>query len=276
MAIALEMDTTPNFDAIKAKQNATWASGNYSLIGATLQITGESLAEAMDLRGGQKVLDVAAGNGNFTLAAARRWTDVTSTDYVQSLLKQSQARAEADGVNVEYKIADAEDLPFADDSFDAVASTFGVMFTPNQRKAANEMDRVCRSGGKIGLANWTPEGFIGALFKIIGRYVPPPAGVNSPALWGTEDRIEDFFGATAQKIDITRRHYAFRYRSAQHWLEVFRNYYGPVLKAFGALGSSQQAELSEDILYLLESFNTSGDETLVVPSEYLEIVITRK
>ena len=172
----------PDYAAIKVKQNAAWASGDYAIVGTTLQIVGEDLAEALDLRSGQKVLDVAAGNGNFTLAAARRWADVTSTDYVQSLLHRGEDRAVADGLKVAFQYADAEDLPYADASYDAVASTFGVMFTPNQAKAASEMLRVCRSGGKIGLANWTPDGFIGCLFKTIGRYVPPPAGVSSPAL----------------------------------------------------------------------------------------------
>ncbi len=211
MTIAPKIETSPDYASIKTKQNAAWASGDYSLIGMTLQITGENLAEAMDIRSGSQVLDVAAGNGNFTLSAARRWADVTSTDYVQSLLDRGKRRAEADGLDVTYQIVDAENLPFENGSFDAVGSTFGVMFSPNQRKSASEMLRVCKKGGKIGLANWTPEGFIGAVFKVIGQYVPPPVGLNSPALWGTRSHLEELFGEGTEKIEIETRDFDFRY-----------------------------------------------------------------
>lgn len=270
------LTAAPDYAAIKTKQNAAWSSGDYAIVGTTLQIVGEDLAEALDLRSGQKVLDVAAGNGNFTLAAARRWADVTSSDYVESLLNRGKERANADRLDVTYKVADAEDLPFADASYDAVASTFGVMFTPNQEKAAAEMLRVCRSGGKIGLANWTPDGFIGQLFKVIGRYVPPPAGVQSPALWGTRDRLDEFFGDSAEDIAIKVKSFAFRYRSAQHWLDIFQTYYGPVHKTFGALDEVKQAALTRDLLELLAVNNIATDGTLVVPSIYLEVVVTRR
>ena len=190
----------PDLVALKARQQGAWSSGDYAIVGATLQIVGEDLCEALDLRSGQKVLDVAAGNGNVTLAAARRWCDVVSTDYVPALLERGRARAQAEGWRIEFKEADAESLPFADGAFDAVVSTFGVMFTPNQDKAAAELLRVCRPGGKIGLANWTPEGFIGQVFKAIGKQMPPPAGVKSPALWGAQPRINEMFGA-ARRID---------------------------------------------------------------------------
>ncbi len=180
--------------AVKARQQAAWSTGNYAVVGTTLQIVGENLCEALDLRAGARVLDVAAGNGNATLAAARRWCDVTSTDYVSSLLESGRARAEAEGHAIHFQEADAENLPFADASFDVVLSTFGVMFTPNQDKAASELARVCKPGGKIGLANWTPESFIGQVFKTIGKYIAPPAGVKSPALWGTKARLEELFG----------------------------------------------------------------------------------
>jgi SAM-dependent methyltransferase len=217
----------PDYTAIKAKQNAAWASGDYARIGTTLQIVGESLAEVMDLRPGSSVLDVAAGNGNATLAFARRWCEVTSTDYVDELLARGRARAEADGQNVTFRMADAEQLPFANASFDAVVSTFGVMFTPNQAKAASELLRVCRSGGLIGLANWTPEGFIGQVFKTLGKHIAPPTGISSPAIWGTKPRIEHEFAPKARHVVFERKAFVFRYRSPDHFMDVFRTYYGP-------------------------------------------------
>jgi ubiquinone/menaquinone biosynthesis C-methylase UbiE len=267
---AAELD----LNALKSRQQGAWSSGDYAIVGTTLQIVGEELCEALDIRAGQSVLDVAAGNGNATLAAARRWCHVVSTDYVPSLLERGRARASADGLSVEFKEADAEALPFADAAFDAVVSTFGVMFTPNQDRAATELLRVCKSGGKIGLANWTPEGFIGQLFKTLGKYLPPPAGAKSPALWGTKARIEEMF--TGSDIQIARRHFVFRYRSAEHFVEIFKTYYGPVLKAFAALDSTGQDGLKRDILALIATMNRSADETMVVPSEYLEIVVTKR
>lgn len=270
------VQTAPDFDAIKKKQQAMWASGDYSRVGSTLQITGENLCEAMDLTSGETVLDVAAGNGNATLAAARRYCSVTSTDYVQALLDQGSARADADGLSVEYQQADAEQLPFASGSFDNVLSTFGVMFAPNQAQVAAELLRVCKPGGKIGLANWTPDGFIGRLFKIVGRYVAPPAGVQSPALWGTQEFLHQHFDDAAANIIVVNRTYVFRYLSASHWLEVFRNYYGPVHKAFNALSSEQQQALEQDIIQLINELNLATDGSMKVPSTYLEIVISKQ
>jgi ubiquinone/menaquinone biosynthesis C-methylase UbiE len=280
MAIAIPDVTTtqaqPDLIAVKSRQQATWSAGDYAVIGTTLQITGELLCEAVDLRAGQRVLDVAAGNGNATLAAARRWADVTSTDYVAALLEQGRARAAAEHLPVTFQEADAENLPFAAGSFDVVLSVFGVMFTPNQERAAQELLRVCRSGGTIGLANWTPESFIGNVFRTIGKHVPPPAGVKSPALWGTEGRLRELFGDGIADLKITPRYFVFRYRSAQHWIDVFRTYYGPVLKAFAALDVAGQAALAADLAELLERFNRGGAETLTVPSEYLEVVATKR
>ncbi|MBY8977783.1 methyltransferase domain-containing protein [Rhodobacteraceae bacterium NNCM2] len=266
----------PDFAAIKTKQRAAWGSGDYAIVGVTLQIVGEDLAEAVDIRPGEHVLDVAAGNGNATLAAARRFAQVTSTDYVETLLQKGRARAEAEGMSVAFQNVDAEDMPFADGAFDTVLSTFGVMFTPNQQQSAAEMMRVCRPGGKIGLANWTPEGFIGALFKTIGKYVPPPAGVASPALWGTEAHLDHLFGAEAASIEVTRRHFNFRYRSVGHWLELFRDFYGPVHKAFAALPPERQDDLANDLSACAHAFNRATDGGMVVPSEYLEVVITKR
>ena len=262
--------------ALKARQQVAWSSGDYALIGTTLQIVGEELCEALDVRSGQRVLDVAAGNGNVSLAAARRWCEVISTDYVPSLLERGRARATAEGLSVQFKEADAEALDFGDATFDTVLSTFGVMFTPDQDRAAAELLRVCKSGGKIGLANWTPEGFIGQLFKTLGKYLPPPAGAKSPALWGTQARMTEMFGASAASIKAERRHFTFRYRSPMHFLDVFRSYYGPTLKAFAALDETNQRRLAEDILKLIASMNRAEDGTMVLPSEYLEIVIAKR
>lgn len=265
----------PDLMAVKARQQGAWSSGDYAVVGTTLQIVGEQLCEALDLRAGQTVLDVAAGNGNVALAAARRWCDVTATDYVPALLDRARERAGAERLAIRFQEADAEALPFADDSFDIVVSTFGVMFTPDQDRAAAELLRVCRRGGKIGLANWTPDGFIGQLFKTIGRHLPPPAGLRSPALWGTRERLAELFSAQAASIASAQRHFVFRYRSPAHWLEVFKTYYGPVLKAFAALPPAGQAALEADLLALMAQFNRSGDGTIVVPSEYLEVVVTK-
>lgn len=266
----------PDLAAVKQRQHGAWSSGDYAVVGTTLQIVGEQLCEALDLRAGSKVLDVAAGNGNVTLAAARRWCDVTSTDYVPALLARGKERAAADHLTVEFREADAEALPFADSSYDVVVSTFGVMFTPDQDKAASELARVCKSGGKIGLANWTPQGFIGQLFKTIGKRVPPPAGVKSPALWGTEARLQEMFGTQASEITAEPRIFVFRYRSPDHWLDVFKSYYGPMLKAFAALDETGQAALRHDLMALLGEFNHAEDGTVVVHSEYLETVITKR
>jgi SAM-dependent methyltransferase len=262
-----------DFAPLKAKQQAAWAAGDYAVIGTTLQLVGETLCEALDLRAGQRVLDVAAGNGNATLAAARRWCDVVSTDYVAALLERAKARAGAEGLAVRFEQADAESLQFEDGAFDAVLSTFGVMFTPDQEKAAAELARVCKPGGKIGLANWTPSSFIGELFKLMGRYIAPAPGVRSPSLWGTEERLRELFGSRIATLQAPRRNHMFRYRSARHWLDTFRTYYGPMHKAFAALDAGKQEALAEDLLALARRFNTADDGTLVVPGEYLEAVI---
>ena len=267
---------TVNFNAMKQRQQATWASGDYAIIGTTLQIVGESLAEAADVRAGERVLDVAAGNGNATLAAARRFARVVSTDYVPHLLEKGALRAKAEGLEIESRVADAEMLPFAEGSFDVVLSTFGVMFTPEHSRAARELIRVARSGGRIGMANWTPEGFVGDLFRVIGAHVPQAAGLQSPMLWGSEPRIVELFGPGAADIRCVRRHFNFRYRSAAHWIDVFREFYGPTHKAYAALDASRQGRLTEDITALLERLNVGGPSSLVVPGEYLEVVITRK
>jgi ubiquinone/menaquinone biosynthesis C-methylase UbiE len=266
----------PDLAAIKQRQQGAWSSGDYAIVGTTLQIVGEQLCEALDLRPGSKVLDVAAGNGNVTLAAARRWCEVTSTDYVPALLERGRERATAEGLTVDFREADAEALPFTDASFDVVVSTFGVMFTADQDKAAAELLRVCKPGGKIGLANWTPRGFIGQVFKTLGKYLPPPAGTKSPALWGTRERLDEMFGGQASAIAAEPRMFVFRYRSPEHWLDVFKTFYGPMLKAFAALDANAQAGLRNDLLGVVGEFNRANDGSMAVPGEYLEVVVTKR
>ena len=266
--------TNPDYVAIKQRQQATWASGDYAVVGTTLQLVGECICEAVDLCAGERVLDVAAGNGNATLAAARRFAEVTSTDYVAALLDGGKARAAAEHLPVTFQVADAEALPFADGSFDVALSTFGVMFAPDQVKSAAELARVVRKGGRIGLANWTPDGFIGQLFKIIGKHVPPPAGVKSPALWGSEERLGELF--SGHQVTATKQIFNFRYKSPGHWVEIFKKFYGPTNRAFAALDVEKQAALEADILELLGRLNRGGSKTLIVPSEYLEVVVTIK
>ncbi len=266
---------SPDFAAIKSRQQVTWASGDYGRIGVRLQSVGESLCEAVDLHAGETVLDVAAGNGNASLAAARRFAHVTSSDYVPALLEEGRGRAEADGLPVRFQVADAEALPFEDASFDVALSTFGVMFAPRQERVAAELMRVVKPGGRIGLANWTAEGFVGRLFGVIARFVPPPQGVPSPTAWGSEPRLVAWFGPKATDIRTERRLYAFRFASADHWIDYFRNYYGPVHKAFAALDDAQRVRLHGELESLLEASNRSKRGGLVVEAEYLEAVITK-
>jgi SAM-dependent methyltransferase len=271
------MNTTtlePDYAAIKVKQKAAWGAGDYAVIGTTLQIVGERLIEAIDLRAGENVLDVAAGNGNATLAAARQHANVTSSDYVGALLERGKERAAAEHLTVAFREADVENLPFADGSFDAVISTFGVMFAPNQEKSASEMMRVTAKGGRIGLANWMPDSMIGQLFKIIGKHLPPPAGVKPPSLWGSEARLAELFPGC--KVNATQQIFNFRYRSPQHWLDTFRTWYGPTNRAFAALDAGGQAALEADILDLLNRTNRGGKDTFIAPSAYLEAVVAKE
>jgi ubiquinone/menaquinone biosynthesis C-methylase UbiE len=267
--------STPDYESIKYRQRQTWASADFGHIGVRLQIVGESLCEAVDLRSRDKVIDVAAGNGNASIAAARRYAAVTSTDYVPELLVQGLRRAEADGLHMLIQVADAENLPFGDGQFDVALSTFGVMFAPNQKRAAAELLRVVKPGGRIGLANWTPDGFVGELLRVIGRFVPPPAGVPSPAAWGTRTRLVELFGPYAREIRTQRKQYVFRLLTPGHWIEVFRTHYGPVRKAFEALDPYGERALQDALLDLLAKFNRGGYAALIVPADYLEVVIRR-
>ncbi len=266
----------PDTSAIKERQQKTWTSGNYAMVGNLLVIIGEQLCEAVDVRSGQKVLDVATGSGNTALSAARRFCEVTGIDYVPELIEQAKSRAEAERLDVSFEVGDAENLPYADGSFDVVLSTVGVMFTPDQEKAAGELLRVCRSGGRIGLANWTPDSYIGNMFRTHGKHVPPPPGIKPPPLWGTEERVRELLGEGVSSLEATRRTYHLRYPSARYFVDYFRGYYGPTLKAFESLDAAGQDALARDLEELLEAWNISGDETLVVPSDYLEVVAVKR
>ncbi len=269
-------ESPPSLAEIKARQQKTWATGDFARIGNSIVIVSELLCEGADLRAGYKVLDVATGGGNTAITAARRNCEVTGMDYVPELVEYARKRAAVEHLEITFDVGDAEELPYADASFDAILSTFGVMFAPNQEKAAGEMLRVCRPGGRIGLANWTPDGYAGAMFRTIGKYIPPPPAMKPPPLWGTEERLEELFADEIVALDVKRRSFVFRYLSAKHYIEHFREYFGPMRKAFEALDDTGGEALERDLEELLESMNISGDDTLVVPSDYLEVVASRK
>lgn len=261
--------------ALKLRQQATWATGDYAMIGTQILIVSELLIEAVDPRSSERILDVATGTGNAALAAARRNCDAVGVDYVPALLERGRRRADAEGLTVDFRVGDAEALPFPDASFDVVVSVFGAMFAPDQRRTAAELLRVCRPGGRIGLVSHTPEGFIGQLFRTNARHVPPPVGLDPPVLWGTEGRIHELFGDGIRSLRAERQAYTFRYRSPRAYLDYWRTYYGPTIKAFEALDPPGQAALDADVLDLVGRFNRADDGTMVVPSEYLEVVAIR-
>jgi ubiquinone/menaquinone biosynthesis C-methylase UbiE len=266
----------PDLVAIKARQQKTWASGDFAVIGTTLQIVGETLCEAADLVAGSRVLDVACGNGNATLAAARRFCRTTGVDYVPELLSRGRERAQAERLPIDFVEGDAEKLPFESASFDAVLSTFGVMFTANQAAAAAELVRVCRPGGTIALASWTPEGFLGDLFRAVTRHVPAPKGLGSPFAWGKESGLRDLFLDRARLVHAERRDFVFRYESAAHFIDLFRTYYGPTHQAFRALDESGQKQLEADLTGVLMKYDRGGARGLIVAGEYLQAVLVRR
>jgi ubiquinone/menaquinone biosynthesis C-methylase UbiE len=271
-----EIATQPDLDAIKQRQQATWASGDYHMIGTQILIVSELLIEALDVHAGERILDVATGSGNAALAAARRGCEVVGIDYVPALLERARLRAEAEAVDATFVEGDAEALPYPDGSFQVVSSVFGAMFAPNQERTAAELARVCRAGGRIGLIAHTPDGFIGNMFKTIAKHVPPPAGLRSPIQWGTEERLRELFGDVLAELRVEKRHYVFRDRSPEHFVDYWRTYYGPTTKAFEAVGDSGAPALRADLLDLIARFNLADDGTMVVPNEYLEAVIVKR
>lgn len=268
--------SSPDLAAIKQRQQATWSSGDYHRIGTQIQIVSELLIEALDVHSTERVLDVATGSGNAALAAARRGCSVVGVDYVPALLERAERRRDAEGLDAQFVEGDAEALPFGDGEFDVVSSVFGAMFAPNQEQTASELVRVTRSGGRIGIVAHTPEGFIGQLFKTNAKHVPPPAGVRSPIQWGTVARLEELFGAAIADLTVEKRHYTFRARSPQAYIEYWREFYGPTLKSFEVVGDAGRAALEADLLALIAQFNRATDGTMVVPSEYLEAVIVTR
>jgi SAM-dependent methyltransferase len=266
----------PDLAAIKERQQRAWASGDYAGYGATLLNMSELLCEAVDLRPGQRVLDVATGSGNTALAAARRFGETTGIDYVPALLERGRERAAAERLVVAFQEGDAECIPFPDASFDVVLSTVGVMFAPDQEKAAAELLRVCRPEGKIGLANWTPDSFAGEQGSLFGEYLPFSPGLKPPVLWGTEERLRELLDGGARDLLIARRSFVFRYRSVPHYLEVLQTQLGPTLETFRALEPARRENLVGELVDLIRRFNRSDDGTMVVPSDYLEMVATRR
>ncbi|CAN5655559.1 class I SAM-dependent methyltransferase [soil metagenome] len=270
-----EQPTSPDLSAAKSRQQQAWASGDYAVFGTALNIISELLCEAADLRPGERVLDVATGSGNAALAAARRYCEVTGVDYVPTLLEKGRERAAVEGLAVDFQEGDAEDLPFPDTSFDVVLSSVGAMFAPDQERAAAELVRVCRSEGKICMANWIPGSFAGELGSLFGRYSPKVPGLLPPTLWGSEERLQELLGEATESIKIFPRSFTFRYPSVDYYLEVLRDYLGPTRETFRALGSEEKDSLRRDVVDLVGRFNRSGDETMIVPSDYLEVVAVR-
>ena len=268
---------SPDFTAVKQRQQEMWASGDYSLVAARIQPIAERLCETADLQAGWRVLDVATGSGNAALAAARSGCSVVGIDYVPALLEVGRRRAAAEGLDVELRSGDAEEIPFADGTFDAVISVLGVMFAPNQERAARELVRVCRPGGTIALANWTPDGFVGEMFRTIGAHVPPPAGVLPPPLWGSAARLEELFAGTVDELTVHPRTYTFRFRSADEFVEFFRRWYGPTTKAFGALEPEGQLALEADLVALVERHDRlGGGGAVAIPAEYVDVTARRR
>jgi SAM-dependent methyltransferase len=263
----------PDLAAVKARQQTTWASGDFSAVATTLALVAERLADAADLHAGWRVLDVATGSGNAALAAARLGCDVTGCDYVPALLERARERARAERMPIAFVDGDAEALPFGDGEFDAVLSVYGAMFAPDHPGAAAELARACRPGGRVGLASWTPAGFIGAMFRTIAARVPPPSGVASPMLWGTEDHLSEIFGDTVRWTAHRRRIHTFRFASPEAFVDFFATYYGPTHKAFEALGDRAH-ELRSDLADLARGWNRldPGAGAIAVPGEYLESV----
>ncbi|UCD69327.1 MAG: class I SAM-dependent methyltransferase [Betaproteobacteria bacterium] len=264
-----------DLEVVKQKQQQTWATGDFAVIGWNTVYPGELLCEAVDLRAGHKILDVAAGSGNVALSAARRNCEAVGIDYVPALIERARLRAEAEGLPAKFEVADCEQIPFADESFDRVLSLYGSMFAPDQEKAARELIRVCRRGGLIGMGNWTPDGFWGQTFALVGRYLPPPTGVRPPPEWGTEKRLIELFGEATSSMHSARRSALFRFRDNQHWIDVFGTWFGPIMRVRENLDDGGYAEFLTELNGILDRFNQSDDDTLLVSADYLEVVIVK-
>jgi len=270
------MSETPDFKAVTQVQQQTWSKGDFAMVANIVYNASETLAEALDIVPDERVLDVACGSGNGAISAARRsWGGTVGADYVPSLLERGRERAAAERLEVEFVEADAQDLPFEEGSFDVAMSIFGAMFAPDQEKAAAELLRVVRPGGRIGMANWTPGGSVGTMFKTISKHAPPPPGLDSPLLWGTEERVRELFGDGIANLHTETRISRQPFRSPDHYIEFFRTYFGPTQMAYERVGSEGEAALTEDLRTFLEAANTAGDRAMVLEAEYLEVIATR-
>ena len=266
------MTTTPDYSAITERQQSVWSKGDFGRFGAILVLHGELLAESVDIHPGEKVLDVGGGTGGASLAAARRFADVLCTDFVPDLIEQAKQRAEAEGLPLKTQVADAQNLPFEDGSFDVVISTFGAMFAPDQQRVADELVRVCRPGGRIGMANWAPGSMMHEVFAATGKHVPPPPGVQPVFNWGNEDKVRELFGDRVTSLEFIRRDMVWRFHSPEHMLEFFRDWYGPTQAAFDALDDDGKQALGEDLVAVYSKHNRADDGTLVAPSAYVEVI----
>ena len=270
------MNDSPDFAAVTEIQQGIWSKGDFAMVANLVYHPAERLAEALDLVPDERVLDVASGSGNLALAAARRtWGNVVSSDYVPSLLERGRERAAAERLEVEFVEADAQALPFEDGSFDVATSIYGVMFAPDQQKAADELLRVVKPGGRIGLGSWCPAGAVGTMFQTIAKHAPPPPGVPSPLLWGTEEHIRDLFGDGISELRAERRVSRQPFRSADHYIEFFRTYFGPTKTAYERVGPDGEAALTEDLRNFLEGANSAGERAMVLEADYLEVIATR-
>lgn len=270
------MNDSPDFSAVTQVQQGIWSKGDFSVIANLVYFPSERLAETLRILPGEHVLDVASGSGNAAIAAARRsWGNVISSDYVPALLERGRERAAAERLGVEFVEADAQDLPFDDASFDVVTSIFGAMFAPDQQRTADELLRVVKPGGRIGMGNWTPDGAVGEMFGTISKHAPPPPGVPSPLLWGTEEHVRELFGERISDLRTERRVSRQGFLSADHYIETFRRYFGPTETAYERVGSEGEQALTEDLRAMLEEANTGGERAMVLEAEYLELVATR-
>jgi ubiquinone/menaquinone biosynthesis C-methylase UbiE len=271
------VEATPDLAAVKQKQQATWASGDFHVLAEKIVFIAEHLVDTADLHAGWKVLDVATGSGNAALAAARLGANVAGIDYVPALIERGRQRAATEGLEIDFLEGDAEAIPYPAASFDAVITVFGSMFAPDHPKAASELVRVTKPGGTIAIAAWTPDGFLGELFRTTAKHVPPPAGVQSPLLWGTEEHLKELFGDSVASLEVEERIFTYRFESAEEFVTFFRTWYGPTLKAFEALDDDGKKALEADLVALVERYDRLDDPNAVaIPAAYIEAVaITR-
>jgi SAM-dependent methyltransferase len=276
MSTLVDTGAVPDLAAVKKRQQSNWASGDFSRVASRIVFQAEHLCETADLQAGWRVLDVATGSGNAALAAARRGCDVVGIDYVPALLERGRLRAHAEHLDIQFVEGDAENLDFPEASFDAVISIYGVMFAPDHRRAAAELLRVCRPGGRIAVASWTPDGFIGETFRVMSSYLPPAPGLPPPVQWGDEDYIESLFGDLATSITSVRRTAIFRFQSGEENVDFFRTYYGPTLRAFESLDSTHRESLRSDLIALAQRYDRNGGTgSIAITSDYLETVVVR-